>query len=364
MPTDQRTKTLLRATALAATALLLTGTAARAAAPVSGTPAVITVGSGQALPSVSPDGATAYVVATQSDGTLAAEAVDTRSGQVTGTAPLGAVQGYLYSALSGDGSRLYVVDGLRLSVLDTAGPTVLATVALPDQPRPAGWSQGIPTAVVVSPDGAYVYVVQQGPSAWRQAGQARVLAFATAQRQFTSSLSLPAQSSATAAIRPDGRNLYVAGGSGVYHLSTAGGTLGLVGTVAGTNTGGDSAIAFGRDGRQLLAVSPEGGGTADLIDTGTDTVSRHLAFPQVNPGYPPRLSADGSRFYLIQNGGPDSGYAAVVSVDAVTGAPYPAETVVAQEGEGLTGLAVGPDGHTLYLGGTSGTDAELEIAGI
>ncbi|MFB7905830.1 hypothetical protein ACFC1T_05340 [Kitasatospora sp. NPDC056076] len=363
MSASQRAKALRRVTLLAATtALVLAGGSARAAsAPVSGTPGVVTVGSGQALPSVSPDGATAYVVTTDSDGNLVVRAVDTRSGQVTGTAPLGAAQGSPQSALSPDGSRLYVVNGLQLSVVATGGPTVLATVPLPDQPRPTGWSQGLVSGLVAGPDGSEVYLVQQGPSAWRQGGQARVLAFGTAQRQFGPTVGLPALNTGAPALHPNGRDLYIGGGAGLYHVSAAGGTLTFVRTVPGTATNGDNGLAFTRDGGRLFATGPNSGGTLDLIDPATDTLLRSIRTVPVRSDVPPRLSADSSRFYLLQQD--SSGTTAVISVDTATATVDTADSLTPQE-SALDGLAVGPDGHTLYVGGTNDTDAQLEVLGL
>ncbi|MBV6695755.1 hypothetical protein [Kitasatospora aureofaciens] len=355
MSTHTRVKAARWTTAIAAAAVLaLTGTGAEAAAPVSGTEAVITVGARGALPVVSPDGTKAYVVATEADNTLKVKVVDTQSGAITGQLTLGTTAFSVYPALSADGSRLYVVNGPQLTVVNTAALTAVATVALPDQPRQAGWYPGTPSGVAVSPDGAKVYVVQNGPTAYRQYGPGRVLAFATAQQAFTASVQVPGSFTGTAAVRPNGQDVYVGSSSGVSHLNTAGAAPTLVGTIAGTDL--DYRPVLTPDGTRLIAVADGSkGGQADLIDPATDTVTKHVA---LTSGYTsltnPQISVDGTRLY-VTNDNYDSG-SSVFSFDSTTGAAYPAETVSPDEDQ-LNGLAVGPDGHTLYIGGTIGSSA-------
>ncbi|MEV7022326.1 hypothetical protein [Kitasatospora sp. NPDC093558] len=360
-----RTRTYARATATAAAAavLALTGTAAHAAgtaAPVSGTEGTVTVGRSQAQPLVSPDGTTAYVVVTGAGNAVQVKAVDTRSDAVTRQVTLGTTQLGLVAGLAPDGTRLYVANGQQLTVLDTATLAVLTTTALPDQPRPAGWTPGTLTGLTVSPDGATAYVVQNGPTTYRQYGQGRVVAFATAQQAFTGSVQVPGSFTGTAAFRPGGHDLYVGGDAGVFHVGTAGATPTLVGTVAGTAGALDYYPVFTPDGTRLFAVAAGSkGGQADVIDPAGDTVTRHLAlvsgFADLRA---PQVSPDGTRLYLAKNdftAGPS-----VLSVDTASGSAVAAETVSPDEDQ-LDGLAVGPDGHTLYVTGTIGTNGTLQI---
>ncbi|MEU8512465.1 hypothetical protein AB0C76_12840 [Kitasatospora sp. NPDC048722] len=352
-----------RTTAVAAAAaavLALTGTAAQAAAPVSGTEGIITVGHNQAQPLVSPDGTTAYVVVTGTGNAVQVKAVDTRSDAVTRQATLGATQLGLVAGLSPDGTRLYVANGQQLTVLDTATLTVLTTTALPDQPRQAGWNPGTLTGLTVSPDGATAYVVQNGPTAYRQYGQGRVVAFSTAQHAFTGSVQVPTGFTGTAAFRPGGHDLYVGGDAGVFHVGTAGATPTLVGTVSGTAGALDYYPVFSPDGTRLFAVaSGYKGGQADVIDPAGDTVTRHLTlvsgFADLRA---PQVSPDGTRLYVEKNdysAGPS-----VLSVDTASGSAVAAETISPDEDQ-LDGLAVGPDGHTLYVTGSIGSDGTLQI---
>ncbi|MGA5823156.1 hypothetical protein ACPC54_35500 [Kitasatospora sp. NPDC094028] len=349
-------------TATAAAAVLaLTGTAAQAAAatqaaPVSGTEAVIEVGNTRAQPMVAPDGTKAYLVVDGGTAGLLVKAVDTGSDTITGQVPVGTAQTFVTAALSPDGTRLYVANGQQFVVVDTASLTVLATVALPDQPRQAGWYPGSASGVTVSPDGTGVYVVQNGPTAYRQNAPARVLAFSAAQQAFTGSVQLTAPMTGTAAIRPNGQDLYVGTSTGVQHVK-AGTAPTLAGTVPGTTTALDYNPVLTPDGTRLFAVGQQG--QADLIDPATDTVTKHLTLAPGNPstGYP-QISADGTRLYLAENdftAGPS-----VLSFDTATGNAVPAETVSPDE-DVLDGLAAGPDGHTLYVTGSIGTSGKLQV---
>ncbi|MEE1786398.1 hypothetical protein PUR71_26355 [Streptomyces sp. SP17BM10] len=360
--------TYTRATAVAAAAaavLALTGTTAQAAAlsaaaPVSGTEGIVTVGHNQAQPLVSPDGTTAYVVVTGPGNAVQVKAVDTRSDAVTRQATLATAQLGQVAGLSPDGTRLYVANGQQLTVLDTAALAVVATTALPDQPRPAGWTPGALTGLTVSPDGSTAYVVQNGPVTYRQYGQGRVIAFSTAQKAFTGSVQVPTSFTGTAAFRPGGHDLYVGGDAGVFHVGTAGATPTLVGTVGGTAGALDYYPVFTPDGTRLFALaSGSKGGQADVIDPAGDTVTRHLTlvggFADLRA---PQVSPDGTRLYVAKNdytAGPS-----VLSVDTASGSAVAAETVSPDEDQ-LDGLAVGPDGHTLYVTGSIGSNGTLQI---
>ncbi|MFD7451140.1 hypothetical protein [Kitasatospora sp. NPDC059827] len=361
--THRRTAATL--TAAATTALLaLTGTAATAAtaaAPLSGTEATIAVGARGVVPVVSPDGAKAYVVVTESDNTSTVKTVDTQTGAVTARLALGTLQWSAHPALSADGSRLYVLDGQRLSVVDTATLTLLATLALPDQPRPAGWVAGSTSGLALSPDGATLYVSQNGATAYRQNGQSRILAFATAQRAFTASVQVQAPYVGAPAARPGTGDVYVGTSQGVVHVTTAATAPTVAGAVQGTATNLDYNLAFTPDGKRLFGLAELGSGASTVIDPATDTVT--TTFHPATGGDTlenPQVSADGTRLYLA-----DSNYGtsstSVLALDTATGAPVPADSAGDLDEDDLTGLALGPDGHTFYVGGTAGQGANLQI---
>ncbi|MBV6699149.1 hypothetical protein [Kitasatospora aureofaciens] len=346
--------------ALVAAGTLLAATAgtAQAAGPVSGTEAVITVGNRQATPTVSPDGTTAYVVTADAKDNLVLAVVDTRSGAITGQLALGANRWTVYTALSADGSRLYVLNYLSLSIVDVPTLTLLGTTALPDQPRPADWRVGAPGGLALSPDGSTAYVSQFGPQTAGRIAPGRVLAFAPAQRAFTASVPLPAAIPEDLAVRPDGRDLYIGSEAGVLHLDTSGGAPSVTRVVPGTETTKDSHLTLSPNGH-LFAVNGAGAGTGDEIDPATDTVTRRLT---LTPGSAsllhPRVSPDGRRLYVVDNSmekGPS-----VITVDTATGTVVPEEALALNE-ESVDGMVLGPDGHTLYAGGRVVSMGYLQI---
>ncbi|GAB2739765.1 hypothetical protein [Kitasatospora kifunensis] len=330
--------------------------------PVSGNEATITVGVGEATPAVSPDGGKAYVAAVDGNNQLVLKTVDTQADAVIGQLVLGTWQGRPFLALSADGSRLYVLNGLSLTVVDTASLTALASVTVPDQPRPTGWSAGSTEGLALSPDGSTLYVAQNGPQTYRQEGQSRVLEFATAQRAFTTQVQLTASELGSVVVRPGSHDVYVGSSSGVYHLSTAGAAPSLVGVVSGTAaaTAGDYELAFTPDGTRLFTVSGTGTGAGALINPDTDTVTTNLRLlsPDGDLEYP-QVSADGSRLYLVDNdltNGPS-----VLVFDATTGAALPDETVSGLDESNVDGLALGPDGDTMYVTGSTSPNSALQI---
>ncbi|MEY9943466.1 hypothetical protein [Kitasatospora sp. GAS1066B] len=329
--------------------------------PVSGNEATIAVGTEDVAPVVSPDGSKAYVVATDANNNVVVTVVDTQADTVTGQLVLGADQWRPYLALSADGSLLYVLNGQTLSVVDTASLTALASLTLPDQARPTGWTPGVTEGLTLSPDGSTLYLAQDGPETYRQYGQGRVLEFATAQRAFTTQVQVPASELGEVAVRPGSHDVYVGSIAGVLHLSTAGAAPSLVGTVPGTATAYDYALAFTPDGSRLFAVNGTGTGAGALINPATDTVTTNLRLLSGTGELDyPQVSADGSRLYVVENdysNGPS-----VLAFNATTGAALPDETVSGLNEDSASGLAVGPDGGTLYVGGTvNGNTGNLQI---
>ncbi|MGF1430826.1 hypothetical protein [Kitasatospora sp. LaBMicrA B282] len=349
--------------ALAAGALLATlggaGTAG-AAAPVSGTAGSVGLVVNSPVPVVSPDGTTAYVVGTDGSNTVTVQAVDTQGDTVTRQLGLGASDtSRSYPALSADGTRLYVLNGQRLSVVDTASLTLLAAVTLPDQPRPTGWTPGPTEGLVLSSDGSTVYVAQNGPETYRQYGQGRVLEFNTAQRAFTTTVQLSATNLDGLALRPNGHDLYVSGDNTVIHLNTAGSAPAVVGTIKNAPAAGFDYLAFSPDGSKLFAVSGNLTSTAGVIDPTTDTVTGTFTLTSANAQLDdPQVSPDGSVLYVTENDFTNGG--SVLAVDTTTGAALPNDTVSSNE-DWLYGMAVGPDNHTVYLTGTTNNNPVLEI---
>ncbi|MFJ8622323.1 hypothetical protein ACIRD3_05700 [Kitasatospora sp. NPDC093550] len=339
--------------AVAAGALLaLASGAAEAAGPMAGSEATIAVGQARAVPIVSPDGTRAYVATADGQKRLYVKAVDTRTDEIVGQVAVGYDDWLKGLALSPDGSQLYLLNASTLTVVDTASLTVLHTTTVPDQPRPDSWTAGETERLALSPDGATLYISQDGPHGFRAVGNGRILTFATAQRGFTGSVEVPTVWARGLAVRPDGRGLYVGGSSGVVRLDTAGAVPTVVRTIPDTATalGTGHDLALTPDGRRLLAVNATGSGQGELIDTATDTPTAHLTLTGSWAGLGnPRPGVDGTRFY-VTTGDTDSG-ASVLALDAATGAVVPAETVTGLDEVWVNGLAVGPDGHTFYAGG-------------
>ncbi|MFI6154426.1 YncE family protein [Kitasatospora sp. NPDC051170] len=356
--THRRTAAVVAAAAAAL--LAFTGTAS-AGAPLSGAEATIAVGARNAAPVVSPDGAKAYVAVTEAGNISTVKAVDTQTGAVTGRLVLGTLQWGTHPALSADGSRLYVLDGQRLSVVDTATLTLRATLTLPDQPRPAGWAAGSTSGLAFSPDGATLYVSQSGPTAYRQNGQSRIVAFATAQQAFTTSVQIPAPYVGAPAARPGTGDVYVGSSQGVVHVAQAATAPVVAGTVQGSASNLDYSLAFTPDGKRLFGLADLGSGNSTVIDPATDTVTR--TFHAAGSGDSlanPQVSADGTRLYVADtNYGTSS--TSVLALDTATGAQVAADGARDLDEESLTGLALGPDGNTFYVGGTVGTTANLQI---
>ncbi|MFE0460911.1 WD40 repeat domain-containing protein [Kitasatospora sp. NPDC058965] len=351
-------KTRWTAAAVAAAALLgLAAGGAAASTPATGTEGVVAVGSGSVATAVSPDGTRAYAVAQQSGGGVALSVVDTGTDAVVGRVDLGTDSWITYLALSADGSRLYALHGHTLSVVDTAAPALLGSYALPDQPRPTGWTPGGTEGLALSTDGSTLYLAQDGPETYRQYGQGRVLTFDTGSRTFTGAVQLAATELGALAVRPGGHDLYAGTVAGVVHLSTATAVPTVVGTVPGTETANYYQLAFAPNGSKLFAVNGTVNGKGAVIDPGTDTVTKNLALP-ASDLRAPRVSADGTKLYIADNDLNNGGE--VLVYNTTTGAALTRQTIATDQ-DSLTGLALGPDGHTAYLGGTAGSTGNLQI---
>ncbi|WP_371515889.1 hypothetical protein [Kitasatospora sp. NBC_01300] len=274
-------------------------------------------------------------------------------------------------------ARLYAAVGAqRLVTVDTDSDTVAADVPLPVQPHPDGYVDGSASSLVVSPDGAGVYLAQNGPRQRWGALPSRVLAYSTAAGAFTASVDVTSFGVGSIVLRPNGQDLYVTTADGLVHLAATPTSLTTVRTFTAGHGASGSAV-LSPDGGTLYGL---GGYQSDyLVDTATDTVTENFHFAPGSTGLAyPVVSPDGRRLYFtstwsvfITPGGPTPpGYhnrSAILSYDTEARALVPAETVNPQQVELATGLALGPDGHTFYLGGNTypggvpGTAASLEI---
>ncbi|MER7850430.1 YncE family protein [Kitasatospora sp. NPDC096077] len=348
-------------TLLTAGALLL-GAAGPAAAgghhggPVRGVPRTVALDASPAAVAVSPDGRRAYVAVKDSIHGLKLKTVDTRTGAITAVVTLttgfGGDAGPM--AVSPDGSRVYVLLGPNrhfpasvLGVVDTATDTLVSSTEVPDQPRPSGTYPGGLSALAVSPDGSQVYVTQDGPASWHRPPRpgARVLSFSAKRQAFTDALSIPGRYPASIVVRPDGDDAYVATETGLVHLALDDEPPAVVGTVAAT-AGTIVNLALDPDDTHVHGVGDDGKGYT--VDLDTDTVDATFDIAPGQRLQNPAVSRDGSRLYAVgQDTTSPDGKASVLSLDLATHHLVPTEGVPGLQY--VTGLAVGPDGHTFYV---------------
>jgi 6-phosphogluconolactonase (cycloisomerase 2 family) len=308
---------------------------------------------------VSPDGTSLYVGAT---GTLAALARDAATGSLTSVQAVGRL-GHGGTAISPDGLHAYMTgsgpNGAVLALSRDVGSGLLTYVDTAIDG--AAGVDGLDGAadVVVSPDGAHVYVAAHDEDAvplfTRDAGTGR-LAFVSAVRDGVGGVD--GLDGATAlAFGAGGPHLYAASdvddAVAVFSRSPVTGALTLVEVerdgVAGVN---------GLDGASDVIVSPDGAhvyvaGTAEaaIATFGRDTGSGALTFLGAvsSSAVALAISADGAQVYAST-----SGQLTVFGRDAVTGALTTLQVARHLEA-GVDGLYFGtdvvasPDGTHVYL---------------
>ncbi|MFF4924813.1 hypothetical protein ACFY4B_29835 [Kitasatospora sp. NPDC001261] len=342
-------------------ALLLTGSGSAGAAthtsggPVPGVPQTVELDSSPASVAVSPDGHKAYVAVKDTTKGAKVKVVDTQSGAITAVVTLstglGAGPGPL--AVSPDGSRVYVLFSTArkaplssLGAIDTATDTVVSSTEAPDQPRPDGTFPGALTSLAVSPDGATVYVGQDGPARYHRPAEpgARVLSFSPQQQAYTTAVPVPGHYLGSIVTSPDGDTAYTATDENLVRLDTSTTTPTITGTTPAT-IGSRPILALSPDATRLYGVGNNGTGYA--VDLATDT----LTTLDLAPGQwlqNPSVSADGTRLYLVlQDLTSGDSKASVLALDTATNTLVPAEEITGLNW--VTALALGPDAHTFYL---------------
>ncbi|MFE0462214.1 hypothetical protein ACFW1A_23480 [Kitasatospora sp. NPDC058965] len=312
----------------------------------------------------SPDGSKLYVTA---DGKL--KTVDLATYTVTAQVALAnSNSDYRQTVISPDGTRVYAVSGQVMNVVDTTSNTLVAQVPLPAQNQPANWPGGRTHTVLISADGATVYVAQDGytgygvppvppPGAFAET-PGRVLAFATAQNAFVGQVAFNGAYLHTIALRPGTRDLYAASASGLMHLDASTPTPTVVGRVTGLSTA-VSTEAFSPDGTKLYVQDSQHGNQVTPVNPATDaaqtpvTLALGIATLSVGP--------DGTQLRGLHYDS-STGSATVASFDATTGANLPALAVPSTL-RATFDATFSPDDSTVYAIGTmpSSYDCAVQI---
>ncbi|MBN1137314.1 MAG: YncE family protein [Anaerolineae bacterium] len=296
---------------------------------------------------VSPDGLRAYVANRSTDNLFV---IDLSTNQIVETIdlypqaihPLGPAPTRL--AITPDGSRLLVInvhDG-SVTVIDTATNSILQTLAV---------GQG-PTDVAISPDGSLAYIPN------RLDWTTTVVDVAATSVLTTVSVT-GGGGPLAAAFAPDGDRAYVVmQDAPVYILDPA--THTITGTIGVTGTGWNADLAISADSNTgyLSAMS---GGQIFVLDLASASVADtyELGYPQGLA-----LSADGSRLYVGTFGSAgESQYHLwmfdTLSGEMVTGTNFIHPGAPRLVGSDIQGLALAPDGATLYAPSIDGESVFL-----
>ncbi|WP_146618710.1 autotransporter domain-containing protein [Rhodoplanes elegans] len=196
---------------------------------------------------VSPDGTTLYVTNSQQN---TVSFLDATSGTVTASIAVG--NSPVSVAVAPDGSKIYVAsqnNGGRLTVVDTASRTVVATIN-----GPAG-------NAAVSPDGTRVYVTDQGNTLY--------VIDATTNTILTT-VALPGNSVGVS-VKADGSRVYVSSSSRVIVVDTATNTI-----IANVSTPVGSNLNFGTGWIGPNVIVATGG----AVSAGSDAALTALGFDQ------------------------------------------------------------------------------------
>jgi len=285
---------------------------------------------------ISPDGARAYVINRSTDNLFVIDLITDQIVEVIdlypeATHPLGPAPTRL--AITPDGSRLLVTnvhDG-SVTVMDTATSSILQTLAV---------GRG-PADVAISPDGSLAYIPNKFD--WT------TTVIDIAATAVLTTVNVPGGGGPlAAAFAPDGDRAYVAmQDAPVYILDPT--THAITGTIVVTGTGWNGDLVISEDGNTgyLSAMSGDQVFVLDLVSASVaDTYE--VGNPQGLA-----LSADGSRLYVGTFGfAGESEYHLwmfdTLSGEVVTGTNLIHPGAPRLVGSDIQGLALTPDGSTLY----------------
>lgn len=208
-------------------------------------------GSGPVFPAITPDGKSLYV---PEPGSGNVQVVNTATNNVTATLPLGL--NVTAAAITPDGAHAYVLASNQVSVIDTAANAVVRSIPV------NSFTMSFFPAIAITPGGASVYVAGQDFS--------EVDVIATASNTVIAAI--PYNGSPVGlVITPDGSKVYVAGEdtNTVSIIDTATNTVEPTTIPVGPSPTG---LAVTPDGASVY-VTDGGGNTVSVIDTATNTVT-------------------------------------------------------------------------------------------
>jgi YVTN family beta-propeller protein len=287
---------------------------------------------------VSPDGSTLYVSDSDS---ASVDVVNLSTDAVTDTIPLGKNVTPYDIAVSPDGSRVYVESNPgSLTVINTANDSIVASL-------PIGTFDGV---LALSPDGSKVYV-----AAFANSPDPRGIDVVdTATNTISANIPVGGEI-LTMAVTPDGSKLFasVVGSD----TSSLGSSLDVIDTATDsistsiTMTNVVWSLAVSPSGSQLYLTTGQASHAQqlDAVDTTSDAVNWTVTVSEFAVQNGIAVSPDGSTVYVD-----DSQRGKLTVVDAST---HTIEASVPTAGSSL-GLALSPDGSTRYVA-SQGSSVEL-----
>ncbi len=260
-------------------------------------------------------------------------------------------------AIAPDGKSVYVVDAPGDVSQYDVGPGGVLSAKTPATVAAGANSSGI----AVSPDGKSVYVASQAGSI----SQYDVGGSGALSPKTPPAVSVPGGGLSQVAVSPDGKSAYVTdfiAGDVLQYDVGVGGVLSpkTAPTVAsGVNPEGiavspdDTSVYVVNRGEKDVALFHIGVGGA-LSKVGTTVAGTEPTFVTV--------SADGKNVYVVDRNG--AGVGAVLQYDVASGGVLVPKTPAAvAAGMNAAGIAVSPDGKSIYVSGDASSDVSQYDAG-
>jgi YVTN family beta-propeller protein/VCBS repeat-containing protein len=307
----------------------------------------IAVGDGPDALAVSPDGKSVYVVNGGdgvNDGTVSV--INASTDTVAKTITVGVDPDAI--AVSPNGKTIYVVnEGVTenavggpgspatVSVINASTNTVTKTISVGANNYFAGW-------VAVSPDGSTVYVTDENINTELE----QLTEINTSTNAVTNTVALPEGTGNGLVESPDGKTLYLggnedglAGADDAKVFNTSTNTVTTTALELGLSFG---TTAISADGSTIYFGNADGE-TVEVVNTSTDTITATVPVSSNENAYPDGIavSPDGSTVYVGDGEvGNDDFFVINTSTDSVTAVPV---------GGTAGAVAVSPDGKTVYV---------------